>query len=152
MLKPLLLISSLIVAGFGFTAGTTASLQPQAAAPGAAQAPPAAPAAPAAPPATTIPNPVKPTPESQAHAKKQYGYDCAMCHGETGDGKTDLVKDMKLTMSDLSDPKTLADKKDGEIFDIIKNGKGQMTAEGDRVKSDDIWNLVIYVRSLAKKS
>jgi mono/diheme cytochrome c family protein len=40
---------------------------------------------------------------------------------------------------------------DGEIFYIIKNGKGQMSGEGDRAKPDDIWNLVIYVRSLAKK-
>ena len=36
-------------------------------------------------------NPVKPTAESQAQAKKVYGYDCAMCHGEKGDGKGDLV-------------------------------------------------------------
>ena len=32
-------------------------------------------------------NPVKATPESIAHGKKWYGYDCAMCHGNDGDGK-----------------------------------------------------------------
>ena len=80
-----------------------------------------------------------------------YGYDCAMCHGATGDGKGDLVADMKLTMKDLTDPATLKEMSDGEIFAIIKNGKGQMTGEGDRAKPDDIWNLVIYVRSLAGK-
>jgi mono/diheme cytochrome c family protein len=115
----------------------------------APQEPPAAPAAPAA--AAPAVNPVKPTAESQAKAKKMYGYDCAMCHGEKGDGKGDLVADMKLTLKDYSDPATLKDLSDGDIFNIIKNGKGQMTGEGDRAKPDDIWNLVIYVRSFAKK-
>jgi mono/diheme cytochrome c family protein len=97
-------------------------------------------------------NPVKPTAESQAKAKKTYGYDCVMCHGESGDGKTDLAKDMSLTMTDLSDPKTLATKSDQDIFDIIRKGKDKMPAETvDRAKDNDVWNLVTYVRGLAKK-
>ena len=51
-------------------------------------------------PATTQANPVKPTPESQAHAKKVWGYDCALCHGEKGDGKGDVADSMKLTLKD----------------------------------------------------
>jgi mono/diheme cytochrome c family protein len=131
MLKPLLLVGALLFSSY------------------APQEPPATPAAPAA--AAPAVNPVKPTAESQAKAKKMYGYDCAMCHGEKGDGKGDLVADMKLTLKDYSDPATLKDLSDGDIFNIIKNGKGQMTGEGDRAKPDDIWNLVIYVRSFAKK-
>jgi mono/diheme cytochrome c family protein len=96
-------------------------------------------------------NPVKPTPESQAHIKKMYGYECAMCHGENGNGKGDLVGDMKLNLKDYTDPTALKDLTDGQIFYIIKNGKGQMPGEGDRAKTEDIWNMVIYVRSLAKK-
>ena len=109
--------------------------------------------APAAVPAdaAAMVNPVKPTAESRAKAKKMYGYDCAMCHGMTGDGKGDMVADMKLVLKDYTDPAALKDVSDGEIFYIIKNGKGQMSGEGDRAKPDDIWNLVIYVRSLAKK-
>jgi mono/diheme cytochrome c family protein len=95
-------------------------------------------------------NPVKPTPESQAKAKKVYGYECEMCHGATGDGKTDLAKDMKMTLTDLSDPKTLTGKTDAELFDLIKNGKGQMAAEGNRMKTDDIWGVILYIRGLAK--
>lgn len=101
--------------------------------------------------AATLVNPVKSTPESQAHAKMVYGMDCAMCHGTKGDGKGDLVADMHLTMKDLTDPATLKDTSDGQIFYIIKNGKGQMPAEGDRAKDEGIWNLVLYVRSLEKK-
>lgn len=101
--------------------------------------------------AATLTNPVKPTQESQAHAKMMFGIDCAMCHGANGNGKGDLVEDMHLSMKDLTDPDSLKGMPDGEIFYLIKNGKGKMPGEGDRAKDDDIWNLVIYVRGLAKK-
>jgi mono/diheme cytochrome c family protein len=96
-------------------------------------------------------NPVKPTPESQAHAKKMYGYDCAMCHGANGNGKGDLAGEMKPPLKDYTDPAALKDLTDGELFYVIKNGKGQMPSEGDRGKDDDIWNMVILVRSFSKK-
>ena len=35
-------------------------------------------------------NPVKPTAESLAQGKKYYGYDCAMCHGQNGNGKGEV--------------------------------------------------------------
>ena len=101
--------------------------------------------------AATLTNPVKPTQESQAHAKMMFGIDCAMCHGANGNGKGDLVEDMHLSMKDLTDPDALKGMPDGELFYLIKNGKGKMPGEGDRAKDDDIWNLVIYVRGLAKK-
>ena len=113
---------------------------------------PAAPAAaPAADAAASKTNPVKPTAESQAHAKMMYGIDCAMCHAENGNGKGDLVSDMHLSMKDLTDPDTLKNMSDGEIFALIKNGKDKMPGEGDRAKDEAIWNLVIYVRTFAKK-
>lgn len=112
-----------------------------------------------APPANTIPadaaavvNPVHATAESQAHAKSTFSIDCAMCHGERGDGKGDVVADMKLTMKDwTASPSVLDGMKDGEIFYTIKNGRGKMPPEGDRAKDEDLWNLVIYLRSLPRK-
>jgi mono/diheme cytochrome c family protein len=101
--------------------------------------------------AAKLTNPVKPTAASTAQAKKTYGYDCAMCHGSDGDGKGDLAADMKVKLLDYRDPAALKDKTDGELFYIIKNGMGEMPSEGDRAKPDEIWNLVIYIRSFAKK-
>jgi mono/diheme cytochrome c family protein len=94
-------------------------------------------------------NPVKPTAESQARAKKMYGWDCAMCHGEHGDGKGDVAADQKLTLRDYRDPASLKGLSDGQIFYIIQHGVGQMPSEGDRAKPDEIWNLVIYLRKMA---
>jgi len=96
-------------------------------------------------------NPVKPTPEGLAAARKVYGYDCAMCHGAKGDGKGEIVESMKLTMHDWADPASLAGKTDGEIFYIITKGKAKMMGEGDRVPETMRWNLVNLVRSYSKK-
>jgi mono/diheme cytochrome c family protein len=101
--------------------------------------------------AANVVNPVKPTAVSQARAKKVYGYDCAVCHGEKGDGKGDLAAEQKPPLKDWTDPAALKDMTDGEIFYIITNGKGTMSGEGARSKPEDTWNLVIYVRSFAKK-
>ena len=135
MLKPLLFISA--VALFGITVSSAAGPATQDA---------------AAPTASTLKNPVKPTEKSQARAKGIYSVDCVVCHGETGDGKTDLAKDMQLSLGDWSDPKTLADKSDGDLFKVIRNGKGEkMPAEGaGRAKDDEVWNLVVYIRGLSK--
>jgi mono/diheme cytochrome c family protein len=97
-------------------------------------------------------NPVKPTAESLARGKKRWTLDCAMCHGDAGDGKGDLAKDMGFKLKDFSNPAALKDRTDGEVFFIIKSGHGDMPPEGDRVKTDDIWDLVNYLRSLSKKT
>ncbi|HTV57923.1 MAG TPA: c-type cytochrome [Verrucomicrobiae bacterium] len=102
-------------------------------------------------PAKKQANPIKSSPDSIAEGKKQYGTECTMCHGANGDGKGDLAVDMKLSLADFRDPATLKDLTDGEIYYIIKNGKGDMPAEGDRLKPAETWEIVNYIRSLAKK-
>jgi len=102
-------------------------------------------------PSTERKNPVKPTPENLANAKKFFGFDCAMCHGASGDGKGDLAGSMSLKMNDWHDPVVLAKMSDGEIFDVIVKGKGKMTGEGDRLSNEKAWEMVNYVRALAKK-
>ena len=96
-------------------------------------------------------NPVKVSPESLARGKKQYGYDCVMCHGKEGAGDGDLARDMHLKLRDYRDPAALKDLTDAEIFSIIANGKGQMTGEEGRMKPEQNWDVVNYIRSLAKK-
>jgi mono/diheme cytochrome c family protein len=103
------------------------------------------------PPATSMTNPVTPTVESQVHAKARYTADCVMCHAENGSGKGEDAVDMGLLLKDLKDPATLHDMSDGQIFTLIKNGKKSMPAEVGKATDEEIWNLVIYVRSFAKK-
>lgn len=96
-------------------------------------------------------NPVKPTPESQAKAKELYKIDCAMCHGDNGNGQTDLAKSMSLTLDDWTNPATLANKQDWELFNVIRNGKDKMPPEAEgRANDTEVWNLIIYLRALSK--
>ncbi len=140
MLKPFLFLSTVLLTG----AFATSQQAQQAAAP----APPTAFKVPLE--AVNQVNPEKPTPESLARAKKIYGYECALCHGDDGGGGGDVAKSMKATMPDFRDPTALKGQTDGELYYIINKGKGAMEGEGARVKPDDTWNLVNYVRSFSK--
>lgn len=113
-------------------------------------------ATPAAASSATAPvkkeNPVKSSPEVLAAAKKIFGYDCAMCHGDNGNGKGELVESMSLKMKDWHDSSVLTGLSDGDIYDLIVKGKDKMVGEGDRLAPAKVWGLVHYVRSFQKKS
>jgi mono/diheme cytochrome c family protein len=96
-------------------------------------------------------NPVKPTAVSLASGKKVYATDCAMCHGKAGGGDGDLASDMKLTLKDYRSADALKGMSDGEMYEVIVKGKGQMSGEEGRLKPNQVWDLVNYVRSLGKK-
>jgi mono/diheme cytochrome c family protein len=102
----------------------------------------------AAAPAST--NPVKPTAASQERAKSLFTRDCALCHGENGNGKTDVAASMSVTLDDWTNAKTLAAKSDQELFNTIRKGKGDKMPPEDvgRAKNDEVWNLIIYIRNL----
>ena len=95
-------------------------------------------------------NPVKPTESSIAAGGKFYSSQCAMCHGKDGDGKGDLAVQMELKMLDYRQPESLAKFSDGELFYILTKGKDKMPAEGDRTADEKKWNVINYLRSLAK--
>ena len=96
-------------------------------------------------------NPVKPTPESLARGKKLYTVDCALCHGDKGDGKGDMASDIK-NITDFTNPDVQKSATDGDWFYIIRKGKGDMPAEdAGRAKDDDVWSIVNYLRTFAKK-
>jgi mono/diheme cytochrome c family protein len=84
-------------------------------------------------------------------AKQIYNIDCALCHGATGDGKTDLAKDMQLNLTDLTDPKTLTGKTDDQLFDLIRKGNGKMPGEEPaRAKNEEVKALIQYIRNMSK--
>ena len=93
----------------------------------------------------------KPSADSMAKARKVYELDCALCHGASGDGKSDLAKDMSLTLVDWTDPKTLAGLSDQNLIEVIRKGKGKMPPEdAARASNDEVKNLVLYIRKFAK--
>jgi mono/diheme cytochrome c family protein len=90
--------------------------------------------------------------KAQARAKEIYNVDCALCHGETGDGKTSLATDMQLTLKDWTDPKSLAAMSDADLFKFIRTGNDKMPPEPDgRAKDDEVKSLILYIRNMAKQ-
>jgi mono/diheme cytochrome c family protein len=127
MLKPLLLLPAVVI--FALGAASNPSPAPQE---GSAKG-------------------AKPANASVARAKEIYNFDCAICHGPNGNGKTDLAKDMQLTLTDFTDPKTFEGKTDEQLFDLIRKGKDKMPAEDPgRAKNDELKAIVQYIRTFSK--
>ena len=103
------------------------------------------------PEAAKVKNPVASTPESIAAGKAVFGK-CASCHGSTGEGGpgNDLIPAAPSLVDDMWDHGS----SDGEVFESIKNGVPpdfNMVPWKDQLTDDDIWNVVNYIRSIAKK-
>jgi mono/diheme cytochrome c family protein len=96
------------------------------------------------------PNPVKPTAASIAEGKNLFSTQCVMCHGAAGDGKGDLAVELKMKLRDYRDPAALKGFTDGELRYVLVKGKGQMPGQEGRMKEAQLWNLVNYMRSLAR--
>ena len=105
------------------------------------------------PEAATIKNPVASTPESISDGKRVYQRYCASCHGANGEGGAG--NDLIPAAPDLTDTEWKHGATDGEIFAVIKNGVPpdlNMIPFGDQLKDQEIWNVVNYLRSLAKRN
>lgn len=102
--------------------------------------------------AAALKNPVKASAESVAAGKKLYDTQCATCHGDLGKGDGKLAATLNPPKpSDLTDASWKHGSTDGEIFTLIRDGsKGTgMRGYAARMKTDDLWNVVNYLRTLA---
>jgi mono/diheme cytochrome c family protein len=97
-------------------------------------------------------NPLKGSAAAAAVGKRLYASQCAMCHGAEGDGKGDLADIMKLKLLDYRDPNALKNRTDGELFYILTKGRENMPGEEGRMKEEQRWQLITFIRSLAKKA
>lgn len=101
----------------------------------------------AAEPATISVEPARPA------VKQIYKVDCAVCHGDNGNGKTDLATSMKLTLPDWSTAAAFSGKTDQQLFDFIRKGNDKMPPEdSSRAKDDEVKGLVKYIRGFATQS
>jgi mono/diheme cytochrome c family protein len=73
---------------------------------------------------------------------------CAICHAGDGSGNTALGK--KYKVRDLKSPE-VQKATDTELFDVIAKGKKPMPGFADRLKEDQIRQIMAYLRELAKR-
>lgn len=96
----------------------------------------------------SIVNPTAPSEASLANGRKYFVINCAVCHGERGDGQGLAVKygvPAPSLMTDITKNRT-----DGYIYGMIRNGRGLMPTY-NRIEEMDRWDVVNYLRALQGK-
>jgi mono/diheme cytochrome c family protein len=84
----------------------------------------------------------------------RYNIYCAVCHGESGNGKGVTSKYGVLNAFNFHQPgntdpaNAAAYRPHGAIFDAITNGKGLMGSYGGNITVRDRWAIVAYIHAL----
>jgi hypothetical protein len=98
-------------------------------------------------PAEVFPFPI--TADVLARGRGRYDIFCAPCHGRVGDGDGTVVeRGMRRPLSFHDD--RLRKAPPGQLFDAITNGFGTMFDLADRIRAEDRWAIVAYVRALQR--
>ena len=81
------------------------------------------------------------------NGQKNYNIYCAACHTKTGNGTKSIISQNGWVVSNILEDVT-ANKSDKEIYNIIKNGIRSMPGYGKKLNTQEIWEVVVYVRAL----
>ena len=95
-------------------------------------------------------NPVKADDKSIRRGKELYKTNCLMCHGEKGDGKGEIAAQLKEKPANFTDKHMMREMTDGEIFYIISKGEDLMPAWEGKLKENERWDLINYIKTFAK--
>jgi mono/diheme cytochrome c family protein len=94
-------------------------------------------------------NPVKEGEQAIEAGKKLYNRYCSFCHGRTGMGDGIKGKQLKTFPGDFSGD-FYQSQTDGEHFYKTKFGRGEMPGYDGKIPDEDIWRMVIYMRTFRK--
>ncbi len=96
-------------------------------------------------------NPVPSTAAALAAGKSLYTEKCASCHGDTGNGQGPQASMYSVKPADFTDAHMMSEMTDGEIFWKMSEGRRPMPAYKRQFTEEQRWQLVDYIRSLAKR-
>lgn len=96
---------------------------------------------------TELKNPLPVTEENLAAGQKLFGYYCAVCHGNTGDGQGILVQREKfLGVPSYADPgRTLTE---GSIYHVQMYGINAMGSFLQQTNEKERWQITMHVENL----
>jgi mono/diheme cytochrome c family protein len=97
--------------------------------------------------AKTLKNPLPPTPLAIAEGRDHFADHCAICHANTGSGKTMINSGLYPPAPDLRQDRT-QQLNDGELMYIIKNGIRFTGMPGWGGEDEENWKLVLFIRHL----
>lgn len=93
-----------------------------------------------------FPNPIPRTAASIERGRDRYNIYCALCHGDQGLADSELQTLMPFILPVVSDRATAYS--DGYLYAMIVAGRGLMRPYNDKVRGDDRWHIVNYLRVL----
>jgi mono/diheme cytochrome c family protein len=100
--------------------------------------------------AAQTPNPVKSSGESIAAGKALWIQHCSSCHGKSGVGDGTKAAQLKTQPEDLTTAASQA-QSDGSLYYKVSEGRTDMPGFKKKLpEAEDIWDLVVYMRSLKK--
>ena len=93
----------------------------------------------------TLKSPLDSTAINQDKAKELYTVYCAICHGDKGDGKGNLVvKEKFLGVPSYKDREIT----DGSIFHVVTYGLNSMGSHANQLSQEERWVVADYVLKL----
>jgi mono/diheme cytochrome c family protein len=95
-------------------------------------------------------NPIPITQQSLNAGKQLFHENCASCHGETGVGDGPTGQFLTKKPANLADSKVMSEETGGSLFWKISEGRAPMPSWKDALTKTERWQLVNYVRTLAK--
>ena len=79
--------------------------------------------------------------------RERFNIECALCHGEDGEGRGIVVR-CGFPAPPSLETAALRSAPAGALFDAITRGYGAMYPAADRVAPPDRWAIVAYIRAL----
>lgn len=78
---------------------------------------------------------------------EKYDIFCLVCHGKNGDGNG-ITKQYGMVATPSYHDDRLRSMPEGQLFDVIQNGKGLMGSYGAQLNAEERWAVIAYVRAL----
>ncbi len=93
---------------------------------------------------------VERTPENIGKGEAIYKKHCQMCHGATGLGDGPAGKRLKPKPYNFQDKEKMSAQTDEHLFKDITKGEGPMPAFERKLKENERWMVLHYIRTFAK--
>jgi len=102
-----------------------------------------------------IDNPYAITDAAIANGKELYNINCAICHGDKGDGNGYLVRDdggVYPVQPAILTNEEFVTASNGRYYHSIMHGKNLMGSYKDKLAYSERWDVIHYIRSLQAKA
>ena len=95
--------------------------------------------------------PIEVTHAAMLRGQELFNINCAICHGATADGKGVVANERYGfgTIANLHQTRIMQ-LPEGDIFNTITYGKNTMGPYGAKIRTEDRWKVILYLRALQR--